>query len=315
MPLLLTISVAAGNYFSGDKTFSLFQMLSKEQYLGAMFGFLSYFYSILYFEVGSEISTDDFLGFLPGSLSEGLKMKKTKGNISVGKPLKPKRILFMTGPRVAGREVIAKRLVSRVKTKNDENEREKEENKSTQLNFIKLITTDSKIAENDPGRYILLNDLELSQLKELGDILYEGRETGFFGYSWKVALSAEQIELSTTGDSFGVLQGPPELLGSLKGLKGYQISNMWISLQFKEQFIQRATEQVKSEVLDNSKIFEERESLAKAGADEISNLVNEAAKDVSYFMAQAPLFEFTILADGDSDETVDEILQLIAPIL
>merc|ERR1711871_719071 len=125
-------------------------MLSKEQYLGTMLGFLSYFYSILYFEVGSEISTDDFLGFLPGSLSEGLKMKKTKGEISVGKPQKPKRILFMTGPRVAGREVIAKRLVSRVKTKNDENKREKEENKSSQLNFIKLITTDSKIAENDP---------------------------------------------------------------------------------------------------------------------------------------------------------------------
>ena len=169
--------------------------------------------------------------------------------------------------------------------------------------------------ENNPDSYILLTDLELSQLNELGDIIYQGKESGLFGNSWKIALSAEQMELACSSDSFGVLQGPPELLDSLKRLSGYQLSNMWISLQFKEQFIQRATEQVKSEVANNSKVFEERENLAKVAADEISNLVNDAAKDVTYFMAQAPFFEFTILADGDYDDTLDEILQILAPIM
>ena len=113
VPILLTTSIALGNYVTEDKAFSLFQMLSKEQYLGAMFGFLSYFYSILYFEVGRELSSDDLLGFLPGSISEGLKMKRAKENVTETEPIKLKRILFITGPRAAGREILSKKLINK----------------------------------------------------------------------------------------------------------------------------------------------------------------------------------------------------------
>lgn len=316
VPLLLTISIALCNYISGDKTFSLFQMLSKEQYLGAMFGFLSYLYSIIYFEVGSEISMDDLLGFLPGSLTEGLKMKKAREIKAGDQNVEPRRILFLTGPRVAGREIITKKLVSKMKATTGGNTEMNSKKKSRGLNFIKLITTEARIAENNPCRYVLLNDLELSQLKDLGDILYEGTEYGLLGDSWKVAISAEQIELSCTEDCFGVLQGPPEFLEPLKGLSGYQLSNMWISMQTKEQFIRRASDQIKTEILKRSAIsFKERKKLTEEGVNEVSDLVNEAARDVSYFMAQAPFFEFTILADGDYNDTVDEILQILAPIL
>ena len=39
-------------------------------------------------------------------------------------------------------------------------------------------------------------------------------------------------------------------------------------------------------------------NLAKESASEISELVNEAARDVNFYMQKAPLFEFTILNDG-----------------
>ena len=86
-------------------------------------------------------------------------------------------------------------------------------------------------------------------------------------------------------------------------------------MQTKEQFIERASEQVRAEVMKNPEIYKGKENLAKMGADEVATLVNEAARDVSYFMAQAPFFEFTILADGDYDDTVDEISQILNPIL
>ena len=319
VPILLTTSIALGNYVTEDKAFSLFQMLSKEQYLGAMFGFLSYFYSILYFEVGRELSSDDLLGFLPGSISEGLKMKRAKENVTETEPIKLKRILFITGPRAAGREILSKKLINKMNIKKSGDEKSSQELQTKDLNLVKLITTNSKVAESDPSRYIFLNELELTQLKELGDIIYEGTEFGLFGESWKVAVSVEQIEISTASssdnDSLSVLQGPPEVLEGLKKMSGYRLSNMWISMQTKEQFIERASEQVRAEVTKNPEIYKGKENLAKMGADEVATLVNEAARDVSYFMAQAPFFEFTILADGDYDDTVDEISQILNPIL
>jgi hypothetical protein len=77
IPVALTIAIAYGNYVTGDSNLKVFQMLSKEQFLGAMFGFLSYFYSIIFFEVGKELKSEDLLGFLPGSITEALRLSKS----------------------------------------------------------------------------------------------------------------------------------------------------------------------------------------------------------------------------------------------
>jgi hypothetical protein len=37
------------------------------------------------------------------------------------------------------------------------------------------------------------------------------------------------------------------------------------------------------------------ERLAKSSAQQVSELVDEAAQDVTYYMSKAPLFDFTIL--------------------
>lgn len=86
LPVLLVGSISWANYFIGDSRFKAFQMLSKEQFLGATFGFMSYFYAILIVEVGKELKYEDLLGFLPGSIAEAIRFSKSRDiNLKIGK--------------------------------------------------------------------------------------------------------------------------------------------------------------------------------------------------------------------------------------
>jgi hypothetical protein len=77
LPAFAVLIVAIKNYYYDDSsTLSTFRMLSKEQFLGAMFGFMSYFFVILYSEVLKEIKIADAVGILPGSFVEALKISK-----------------------------------------------------------------------------------------------------------------------------------------------------------------------------------------------------------------------------------------------
>ncbi len=76
LPALTVIIIAIKNYFDGGSALSTFRMLSKEQFLGAMFGFMSYFFAILYSEVLKEMRISDAVGILPGSFVEALKISQ-----------------------------------------------------------------------------------------------------------------------------------------------------------------------------------------------------------------------------------------------
>jgi hypothetical protein len=43
---------------------------------------------------------------------------------------------------------------------------------------------------------------------------------------------------------------------------------------------------------------EKNGSVSESSAEEVVMMVNEAARDINYYMQKAPLFEFTILNDG-----------------
>ena len=46
---------------------------------------------------------------------------------------------------------------------------------------------------------------------------------------------------------------------------------------------------------------------AKKASEEVADLVNDAARDVGYFMQKAPIFEYTLLNSGAESEIVEEL--------
>jgi hypothetical protein len=57
----------------------------------------------------------------------------------------------------------------------------------------------------------------------------------------------------------------------------------------------------------NSSGTSDKSALASKSSEEVSELVNEAAKDITYYMSKAPLFEYALLNSGTEEETIDEL--------
>jgi hypothetical protein len=114
------------------------------------------------------------------------------------------------------------------------------------------------------------------------------------------------------------VEGPPSLMDSLSKIENIRLVNVWISLQTKEQFVKQATQIVQNQVLINrknpiksSKLEEDDEKLAQVCAEKMFELVNEAARDVQFYMQRAPLFEFTLLNSESDEETAAEMLDIL----
>lgn len=77
-----------------------FEFVTREQFIAAMAGFLTYRVSIFVSEVVPDLRMDDILGIMPGSVAEGYRQFKDRG-----KPEKmtivPENIpiIFVTGPK------------------------------------------------------------------------------------------------------------------------------------------------------------------------------------------------------------------------
>ena len=307
IPLLLMCSIAVGNYCVGDKTFTMFQMLSKEQFLGAMVGFLSYFITILYQEVGKVLTFEDLVGFLPGSIAMGLRMSKVKKEVSEIEEYR--RIIFITGPRIAGRRSITEGLIDRLRYDNPKYQLKKIVPKFV---GIKLLTTNMDVVDRFPAMYSRLPSGIMSDLKESRSVFLETFDYDIFQPSWDIALTYEELYACTSAESIGVLQGPPELLDSLSTLTGFRVTPIWVSMQTKEQFIQRAIGSVQQEI---SRLATDggvsNEELVEKGSAEVTRFVNDAARDINYYMQKAPLFEYTILAETSEEDALDEVESVV----
>jgi hypothetical protein len=75
-PAAVVFFLAAVNYFTDTSLIKPFQLVSKEQFLGAMAGFLTYRVALFVTEVGTEMRFDDVLGILPGSFAEAYRQTK-----------------------------------------------------------------------------------------------------------------------------------------------------------------------------------------------------------------------------------------------
>ena len=114
-----------------------------------------------------------------------------------------------------------------------------------------------------------------------------------------------------------LVEGSPTLMDALSNIENIRVLNIWISLQTKEQFIAKATQLVQNELVqamkfDNDKSdFTDKDKLAQLCAAKMVELVNEAARDVQYYMQRAPMFEFTLLNADSDEETAAELLDIL----
>ena len=308
VPVVVLGLFAAKNYIIDGEAPQPFQLVSRQQFLGVAAGFLSNRVALFLTEIRAEMRTEDLLSIVPGSLAESYRQSKRLEATGRQQPALVSAlttVVVITGPRAAGRSSLTNRLVKNAKL-------------SGKFQVCKYLTTDTGAWQRDPMKFKLITDEELVALRDAGKLLYEGKEKGLFGAVVAVALSVDDVTGAADGPTAGLpatrlVEGPPEVIEALAKVAKLRLLNIWISLQTKEQFIEKASGQVQMQlqVMMNAG----RPPSAQESAAQVSDLVNEAAQDVSFFMSKAPLFEYTLLNSGTEDETLDELEVLLSSAL
>ncbi len=303
VPIILVIVLAIKNVLIDGGKIEPFHLLDREQWLPAMGGFLTYRLSLFATEVATELKLDDILGILPGSVAEGIRLsQKIDASLQDGQEEEEVQstVIFITGPLAAGRSSISTKIGDNIKEK--------------AIRRIKYFTTSPIMAAKEPSRLSLVSQQEYEDLKSADNIVYEGEEKALFGEDLQIFLTKGQLQLEReeAKDTVILLEGPPAVLDSIRPLSSLKLVNIWISLQTKEQFIEKATAMVKGIVKEQEG---DRIGLAQKSTGIVSDLVNDAAKDITFYMQKAPFFEYTLLNLGEESETVQELQGLLSSIL
>lgn len=292
-PLLFVGLLTAKNVATGGQI-QPFELVPRSDFLPALGGFLTYRVSLFATEVATELTGEDLLGFLPGSVAEGIRLnKKLNEQQEAGESVEQEvltRVVFVTGPRAAGRLSLSARLG------------QKTDKLGKPLRRVRFLTTDNLAAQRNPERYTLVSMEVLEQQRKEGSLAWEGTDKLELGIEVPVALTSSSLE--ATDEELLLVDGDPKILDALRTMSSLRLSPVWISLQTKEQFIEKA-----SEIIQNEMVRSSSSSAGRAGeaADQVSDLVNEAARDITYYMQKAPLFEYTLLNLGSDDETFAEL--------
>ena len=301
-PLFLILLLTAKNIANGGNI-APFNLVPRESFLPALAGFLTYRLSLFVTEVATELTGEDLLGFLPGSVAEGIRLNKKLAEqqavaAAAGEDLEEEgmvtKVLFVTGPRAAGRLGLVSSLGG------------KKDSAGRVISRVKFLTTDPIAPQRNPERYISISEKELYDLRRMdGALVYEGVDKTIFGSEVTVALSRASL-LARSDGGVRVVDGDPKILDALRKQSMLQLSPVWVSLQTKEQFIDKASSLVREEIEANGG----SSSSAEQATDKVSTLVNEAAQDITYYMQKAPLFEYTLLNLGSDQETFEELFEI-----
>jgi len=305
VPIIAIAILAAKNYYVDGRIPETFSVVTKQQFLGVIAGFLSNRVAILLTEIKNELRVEDLLSIVPGSLAEGYRAsEKLKASMSKEAIIEEdiqSIVVLLTGPQAAGRSSLSKSILGDGKF-------------DTKLRRCKFLTTDTAIWTQSPDRYRLVTGEDLNRLRDIGQLVYEGEEKGLFGITRQIALTLDDLRggPSPIKDVISpcVIDGPPEMLEALNKVPSLKLLNIWISLQTKEQFIDKASRFVEVE-LQGLKQRGKQDITSQLSAEQVSDLVNEAAKDVTYYMTNAPRFEYTLLNSGLESETLLELEQLL----
>jgi hypothetical protein len=296
-PLLFVGLLTAKNVANGGQI-QPFELVPRSDFLPALGGFLTYRISLFVTEVATELTDEDLLGFLPGSVAEGMRLnKKLKEQQVAGESAEQEvltRVVFVTGPRAAGRLSLSARLGG------------KTDKLGKPVKRVRFLTTDNLAAQRNPERYTLVSMETLEQQRQEGSLAWEGTDKLELGMEVPVALTSSSLE--ATNEELLLVDGEPKILDALRTMPSLRLSPVWISLQTKEQFIEKASDIIQKEMVRTSSSPAGR---AGEAADQVSDLVNEAAKDITYYMQKAPLFEYTLLNLGSDDETFAELEAIV----
>ena len=178
------------------------------------------------------------------------------------------KVLFVTGPRAAGRLGLVSSLNGR------------KDGLGRLMSRVKFLTPDPIAPQRNPERYTLVSEENLESMRQSGAIVYEGVDKTAFGIEVPVAISSFSLR-APADEGLLVVDGEPRILDSLRTRSDLVLSPVWISLQTKEQFIEKASSIVKVEFTEG------RRSRADQAADKVSNLVDEAARDITFYMQKA----------------------------
>lgn len=73
VPLIALVLFTAKNYYIDGRSPEAFSIVTRNQFLGIIAGFLSNRLAILLTEIRAELRTEDFLSIVPGSFAEAYR--------------------------------------------------------------------------------------------------------------------------------------------------------------------------------------------------------------------------------------------------
>lgn len=120
VPVLVVALLAGKSVVIDGQTPQYFKLVPQSQFVSAMSGFLTVRFSIFLSEVVKEIRTEDWIGFVPGSVAivirnQWLKEKEERNATLSGEARKRDetnyKVVFVTGPGAAGRHELLSELM------------------------------------------------------------------------------------------------------------------------------------------------------------------------------------------------------------
>lgn len=170
MPVLLLSLVALRNYLSEPGVLAPLKLVSKEDFIAAIGGFVgSSRLPLLFRELRASITGEDILGMLPGSLGQGRQILSTmQGADTMTSSLmdesRPRStpVFMVSGPRVLDRSPLVKAIMS----------------EDDRLAAPKWCTTRPlKQAEVEAQKLVSLGQVRFEDLERKGDFLHTYQDT------------------------------------------------------------------------------------------------------------------------------------------
>ena len=223
VPLLALAVFTAYNYYTTGVKPVTFSLVTRQQFLGIIAGFLSNRVALLLTEIRGEVRLEDFLSIVPGSFAEvyresrkldEIRDQKIRDNESrklangeegesqydeYGNPMDQQTlstVVVICGPQAAGRLSLTNALLKNGKC-NDK------------IRKCKFLTTDRSAASYNAEKYNFITEDNLQKLRNEKKIVYEGEEKAFFGQEIAVYLSIDDLtKTASSSTSSGVTALP-----------------------------------------------------------------------------------------------------------
>ena len=250
VPLLALAVFTAYNYYTTGVKPVTFSLVTRQQFLGIIAGFLSNRVALLLTEIRGEVRLEDFLSIVPGSFAEvyresrkldEIRDQKIRDNENrklangeegesqyneFGDPMDVQTlstVVVICGPQAAGRLSLTNALLKNGKCKD-------------KIRQCKMLTTDRSVASYYPEKYNFITEDSLQRLRNEKKIVYEGDEKSFFGQDIAVYLSIDDLTKTISSSSSSTAAAAVvDVVGSTVGVPPLVTNNAPVKEKEQEQ--------------------------------------------------------------------------------